>query len=75
MEFTNEEKEHINQLYGNDFKDVTPDDVSLIRRWERFNALNDAEFQAKQETIATESAARIKALDSKVKQLERILTN
>lgn len=61
MDFTNEEKERINQLYGNDFKDIQPDDAFLIARWEQFKA-----------QMETEQNARIKATqdvaDEKMRQ-------
>ena len=57
--FTNDEKERINQLYGNDFEGITPDDAQLIARWENAKATVDAGFQAKQEALQTETQARI----------------
>ena len=48
MEFTNEEKDRINKLYGNDFKgELTPDDVKLIANWEHYKIENDMEYQLK----------------------------
>ena len=61
MDFTNEEKERINQLYGNDFKDITPDDAMLIARWERMKALQESEHQAKLDALQAEMKARIKS--------------
>lgn len=55
MEFTNEEKERINQLYGTDFKDITPDDALLIGRWEAWKATQESEHRAKIEALKTES--------------------
>ena len=59
MDFTNEEKERITQLYGNDFKDITPDDAQLIGRWESWKALNQAEYQAKMEAIKLEAQQKL----------------
>ena len=59
MDFTNAEKERINQLYGNDFEGITPEDASLIGRWEAWKAVNDAEFQAKVTAIEAESKAKL----------------
>jgi len=40
-EFTNEEKERINQLYGNGFDEVSYSDVLLIIRWEYAKGYHD----------------------------------
>ena len=40
-DFTNEEKERINQLYGNDFAETTYDDIQLIIRWEYSKGVHD----------------------------------
>ena len=58
-DFTNEQKQRIDQLYGNDFKDITPDDAMLIAQWEQAKALNEAEFQAKISAIEAETQAKI----------------
>lgn len=55
MEFTNEEKERINQLYGTDFKDITPNDALLIGRWEAWKATQESEHRAKIEALKAES--------------------
>lgn len=55
MEFTNAEKERINELYGNDFLDITPGDAPLIAKWERFKAVNADEHLVKTEALITES--------------------
>lgn len=57
--FTNEEKERINQLYGNDFQNITPDDALLIGRWESAKALTSAEFDARQAAIEAETQAKL----------------
>ena len=62
MEFTNEEKERINQLYGNDFKDIKPEDAQLIARWESWKATQEDEHRAKIEALEAESAARLEAI-------------
>lgn len=59
MEFTNEEKERINQLYGNDFKDITPDDASLIGRWEAWKAVQENEHRAKIAQYEAEANAKM----------------
>ena len=51
MEFTNEEKERINQLYGNDFKDIKPEDGLLIARWEQHNAEVQAKYSAEMKAL------------------------
>ena len=58
-DFTNEQKQRIDYLYGNDFKDITPDDAMLIAQWEQAKALNDAEFQAKISAIEAETQAKV----------------
>lgn len=66
MEFTNEEKERINQLYGNDFKDITPDDVPLIQRWEQYKTMLSAETDAKIKALEEENKARREAIQEQV---------
>lgn len=61
MEFTHEEIERINQLYGNDFKDITPNDAALIGRWESYKAVKNTELQAQLTAIKEVSQARIAA--------------
>ena len=63
MDFTKAEQERINQLYGNDFDGITPDDAALIARWESWKASQDLEYRAKTEALEKEAAAKIK--DSK----------
>lgn len=67
-EFTNEEKERINILYGNDFTDIKPEDASLIARWEQAKALRDAEFQQQSELAKAETEARIVAANEHAAQ-------
>ena len=45
--FTQEEIQRIDCLYSNDFKGITPDDASLIARYEFEKAQEDAITQAK----------------------------
>ena len=59
MDFTNEEKERINQLYGNDFKDITPEDAQLIARWESYKAAQNLEYKAKLDAIQAETKAKL----------------
>ena len=59
MDFTNEEKERINQLYGNDFAGITPEDALLIGRWEAWKATEDAKFKAEMEEIKRQTDAKI----------------
>lgn len=68
MDFTNEEKERINQLYGNDFKDITPADALLIGRWESWKALNEDEHRAKIDAIREQSEASLKLMKEKAAQ-------
>ena len=42
MDFTNAEKERINQLYGTDFENITPEDALLIGRWEAWKATQES---------------------------------
>ena len=57
-EFTKAEIERINQLYGTDFKDITPDDAMLIGRVEAYKAMQDAEYKARIKTIEEEAELR-----------------
>lgn len=59
MDFTQAEKERINQLYGTDFQDITPDDALLIGRWEAWKAVNESEHQAKLDAIKAESEQKL----------------
>ena len=67
-EFTNAEKERINQLYGNDFEGITPEDAKLIARWESAKAVNAEEHRARIEAIETETAAKLKQSEKLHKQ-------
>ena len=66
-EFTKEEQNRINLLYGTDFKDATPDDFKLISRWERYKATNDEEYKLKKEAIEQETQAKIELAREKEK--------
>ena len=54
-EFTNAEKERINQIYGNDFQNLEPGDINLISRWERAKAIQEEEFKAKTDALKSEA--------------------
>ena len=58
-DFTNEQKQRIDYLYGNDFEGITPDDAKLIAQWEQAKAVNNAEFQAKMSAIEAETQAKM----------------
>ena len=58
-EFTNEEKHRIDVIYGEDFKELTADDVKLIQRWEAYKAQENAVVQAQKDAIEKEVKARI----------------
>lgn len=58
-QFTNEELERINQLYGNDFNGITAEDAALIARWERDRARTNALASQKAELMQKETAAKI----------------
>ena len=58
-EFTKEEIERINTLYGTDFKDITPDDAMLIGRFEAWKAINDAEFKTRCDAIQVENEVKL----------------
>lgn len=62
MEFTNEEKQRIDQIYGNDFKNATVEDIPLIQKWEEHKATLQAEQDAKLKAIEEEIAAKLKAI-------------
>ena len=59
-EFTKEEIEKINQLYGTDFADVTADDIKLIQRWEQYTTKNNEEINATLEAIEKENEEKLK---------------
>ncbi len=64
MEFTNAEKRRIDELYGNDFQGVTPDDMPLVQRWEQHKAQLHVKRDAEIAALNEENAARLE----KVKQ-------
>ena len=68
MDFTNEEKERINQLYGTDFKDITPEDAALIGRFEAWKATQESEHQAKMKAIEDEMQAHVEAAQAQHEQ-------
>lgn len=68
MEFTQAEKERINELYGNDFQGITPDDAVLIGRWESWKALNEDEHKAKIEAIKAESDLKLEQSKTEFQQ-------
>lgn len=77
MDFTNEEKERITQLYGNDFADITPEDAQLIGRWEAWKATTEASYQAQMqsikeqtETIVTETRSLYEQAKSNLETLQ-----
>ena len=73
MDFTNDEKERINQLYGNGFNDLTPDDAELIGRWEAWKAVTESEHQAKLDAIHAETQAKLEAVQAEsAKALENL---
>ena len=59
-ELTKDEMHRIDVLYGTDFKDIKPEDASLIARWEKYKALQDEEAKARFAAIEKESEARVK---------------
>ena len=77
MDFTNEEKERITQLYGSDFADITPEDAQLIGRWEAWKATTEASYQAQMqsikeqtETIVTETRSLYEQAKSNLETLQ-----
>lgn len=72
-EFTYEQKQIIDDICKRNFENLTADEVKLYADWQAAIALRDAEFQAKQDALAAESAARIKALESKAKTARKNL--
>lgn len=64
MDFTTEEKDRINVLYGTGFEDITPEDAELIGRWEAWKAVNDANIKAENEAREELSALKIKQCEA-----------
>lgn len=73
-EFTKEELHRIDLLYGTDFKDIKPEDASLIARWEKYKATQNAEVQARIAAIEKENKARINECKKTEKLARDILT-
>lgn len=74
-DFTEEQKHTIDDICKRNFESLTADEVKLYADWQAALVLDDAEFKAKQDAIAAESAARIKALDSKAKTARKNLND
>lgn len=68
MDFTQAEKERINQLYGNDFADIAPDDALLIGRWEAWKATQASEHQARIDAIKAESDLKLEQSKTEFEQ-------
>ena len=73
-EFTNEEKHRIDVIYGEDFKELTADDVKLIQKWEAYKAQQDAIVQAQKDAIEKEMKTRITEC-KKTEKLARDILN
>lgn len=74
MNFTNEEKDRINVLYGTDFKgEITTKDIDLISRWERYKVENDLEYQAKRKEQDEILAKKIELVEEKATLTREIL--
>ena len=67
-EFTVAEQDRINLLYGTDFKDITPDDMELVKRFERMKAVNDAKFQAEMALMKETAQAKTELMQAQHKQ-------
>lgn len=70
MNFTKAEMDRINQLYGNDFEDINPNDAQLIGRYEAYKAVTDAKVQAEIKALDDESKARLKH-DAEIYQIAK----
>ena len=73
MDFTNEEKQRIDQLYGNDFKDIMPDDALLIARWEAWKATNEEMHQREMEELKRKTDEQISMLEKKSEEALTLL--
>lgn len=67
-DFTKEDRERLDYLYGTDFKDIKPEDALLIARFETKRAQEDSEFKKHIELMENESKARIQACEAEKKQ-------
>lgn len=74
-EFTEEQKHTIDDICKRNFENLSAEEIKLYADWQVALALDDAEFKAKQEALAAESAARIKALESKAKTARKNLND
>lgn len=75
MDFTNEEKDRINVLYGTDFKgEINSKDIDLISRWERYKVENGLEYQAKRKEQDEILAKKIEIANEKAALTREILT-
>lgn len=62
FDFTNEEKHRLDVLYGEDFQNITPNDMPLIQRYEQYKAQNNAILQAKLDAQKEETQAYIEEM-------------
>ena len=72
-DFTNEEKQRINILYGEDFKNVEPEDIELIARFERLKAQQNELVKAEIEAINTRAQAELKEVKKTEKAAREVL--
>lgn len=70
--FTQEEIHRIDYLYSNDFKGITPDDASLIAKYEFEKAQEDAITQAKLDETKIYNDKRMK---DETKKLNTAMSN
>ena len=73
MDFTNDEQERINFLYGNDFEDITPDDAKLICRWEAWKATEEAKNSAEMEALKSRTEAKISEFEKQSAEASALL--
>lgn len=58
-QFTEEERNIINDLARRQYQDMTPEEVDLYTRWTTAKALADAEYQERMAAIRRESEAKV----------------
>ena len=70
--FTREELNRIDVLYGTDFEDVTRDDIPLIRRYEHDIAYEEAFESEKMRALKERNAATLNSTKEQLRIAEQI---
>ena len=73
-EFTEKERNTIDDIYRREFQDMTPDEVQLLLRWNAAQAKNDELVKAEIAAMNAEKEARIEETRKTAEKARRNLT-